>query len=130
MTATETKVLTPPRPRIDAPDIELLQAFEPVVRYTRGEAFLPMSVATYLAAAVRMTTDGSGHHQPLGEEGAFSEVTLVDEATDGVPVRDFMTVAGTGAETMSPRSSGPRAGRRSASTLAEGGWRASESRRG
>jgi len=97
MTRTQNQTSAPPRPRINAPDIELLRAFEPVVRYTRGEAFLPMSVGTYLAAAVRMTTDGSGHHQPLGAEGAFSEDTLADEATDGVPVRDFMTVAGTGA---------------------------------
>ena len=41
---------------------------------------------------------GAASHQPLGREGAFSELTLADEATDGVPVRDFMTVAGTGVE--------------------------------
>ena len=96
MTDTETKTSVPPRPRLDAPDIELLRAFEPVVRFTNGESFLPMSVATYLGAAVRMQADGNGSHRPLGSEGAFSDLTLVDEVTDGVPVRDFMTVAGTG----------------------------------
>ncbi len=100
MTVTETATATPvaARPRLDAADIDLLRAFEPVVRYTRGESFLPMSVATYLASAVRMRSDGSGHHEVIGAQGALSDVTLADEATDGTTVRDYLTVAGTGAE--------------------------------
>ncbi len=99
MTATETRTAAAPeapaasRPRIDAPDIELLRAFEPVVRYTKGESFLPMSVGTYLASAVRMRTDGRGHHEVVGELGDLSELDLRDDAT---AARDYLTVAGTG----------------------------------
>ena len=56
------------RPPIDAPDLELLRAFEPVVRYTLGEAFLPMSVATYLAQAAHLRSDGKGRHKVPGRE--------------------------------------------------------------
>jgi hypothetical protein len=100
VTATETApAATPasPRPRIDAPDIELLRAFEPVVRYTLGESFLPMSVATYLASAVRMRSDGTGRHEVLGTPGGLTDATLVDEEGDGTVVRDYLTVAGHGA---------------------------------
>ena len=102
MTATETTTATTsptsPRPRVDGPDLELLRAFEPIVSYTRGEAFLPMSVATYLASAARMRSDGSGRHQVVGSQGALSDLTLSDEATDGAAVRDYLTVAGAGDE--------------------------------
>ena len=33
----------------DAPDLELLRAFEPIVRYNEGELFFPASVDGYLA---------------------------------------------------------------------------------
>jgi hypothetical protein len=99
MTATETRAAAAPeppsasRPRIDGPDIELLRAFEPVVRYTKGEAFLPMSVGTYLASAVRMRTDGRGHHEAVGKLGDLSELELRDDAS---AARDYLTVAGVG----------------------------------
>jgi hypothetical protein len=102
VTATRTrKAATPkaaPRPRLDAADLDLLRAFEPVVRYTKGESFLPMSVATYLASAVRMRSDGSGRHQALGSLGDQTELTLTDGESDGATARDFLTVAGTGAD--------------------------------
>ena len=60
-----------------------------------GEAFLPMSVATYLAQAAHMRSDGKGRHKVLGASGALSDATLTDEATDGSDARDFLTVAGT-----------------------------------
>jgi hypothetical protein len=101
MTATETVTAATDapvrRPRLDAPDIELLRAFEPVVRFTRGESFLPMSVATYLASAVRMRTDTGGRAEVLGTPGGLSDLTLSDQATGGAAVRDYLTVAGTGA---------------------------------
>jgi hypothetical protein len=42
---------TDPRPVLheDAPDLELLRAFEPIVRYNEGELFYPASVDGYLA---------------------------------------------------------------------------------
>ena len=32
-------------------DLELLRAFEPVVRYTKGEKFFPMDVEPYVRAS-------------------------------------------------------------------------------
>jgi hypothetical protein len=84
------------RPRLDAADIELLRAFEPVVRFTKGESFLPMSVSAYLASAARMRSDGSGRHHVVEMDGALSERTLSDGISDGVGARDFLTMAGTG----------------------------------
>ena len=98
MTSAKTgEAATPatPRPALDAPDLDLLRAFEPIVRYTKGEAFLPMSVATYLAEAAHMRSDGKGRHKVLGASGTLSDGTLTDQATDGGDVRDFLTVAGT-----------------------------------
>ena len=46
------------------------------MRYTKGEAFLPMSVATYLAAAAHMRSDGKGQHKVLGASGTLSDATL------------------------------------------------------
>ncbi len=97
MTATKPST-TASRPRIDAADIELLRAFEPVVKYTRGESFLPMDVGIYLESAVRMRSDGRGRHVALGAKGEVSTVSLIDNATDGAATRDFLTVAGAGEE--------------------------------
>ena len=85
----------PPRPRIDGPDIELLRAFEPVVRYTKGESFLPMSVATYLASAVRMRTRRSGHHEVVGSSASCRSSTSATSARRRAG-RDYLTVAGVG----------------------------------
>ena len=60
-----------PRPPIDAPDLELLRAFEPVVRYTNGEAFLPMSVATYLARRRTCGATASGSTRPWARGDAL-----------------------------------------------------------
>jgi hypothetical protein len=97
MTAARTADATPApsRPPLNAPDLDLLRAFEPVVRYTRGEAFLPMSVATYLTEATHLRSDGKGKHRVLGASGTLSDGTLTDQAAEGADVRDFLTVAGT-----------------------------------
>jgi uncharacterized membrane protein len=97
MTATKPST-TASRPRIDAADIELLRAFEPVVKYTSGESFLPMDVGIYLESAVRMRSDGRGRHVVLGAKGEVSKLSLIDNATDGAATRDFLTVAGAGEE--------------------------------
>jgi len=34
-----------------ASDVEILRAFEPIVRYTQGEKFFPMDVERYLLAS-------------------------------------------------------------------------------
>ena len=100
MTATEaapTAVVqqSGTRPRLDASDLELLRAFEPIVSFTKGESFLPMSVSEYLAAAVRMRSHEGGKHQVVETDGALSELTLSDGVSDGALARDFLTVAGT-----------------------------------
>ncbi len=90
-----------------------------------GESFLPMSVATYLAAAVRNAEPtGRDGHGPRVRGGVLG-CTLIDEVTDGVRIRDFMTVAGTGSGDDVARSSGARAGRRRLPLRTAGAWRGS-----
>jgi hypothetical protein len=84
------------RPKLDADPSELLRAFEPVVRYTRGESFLPMSVETYLEAATRMRATRRGPPEATGARGTLSAATLADgEVVDGARgTGEFLTVAG------------------------------------
>ena len=56
------------RPRLDAADIDLLRAFEPIVCFTKGESFLPMSVSAYLASAARLRSVG-GRPASGGRDG-------------------------------------------------------------
>jgi hypothetical protein len=86
------------RPAIDAEPVELLRAFEPVVRYTRGESFLPMSVETYLADATLMRTVRRGPAQITGRRGTLAADTLAD-SQGPIPsgargTGEFLTVAG------------------------------------
>lgn len=84
------------RPRLDGPDLDLLRAFEPVVRYTRGESFLPMSVDTYLAAAAHMRSEPGRRDRLLSAPGSLSDETLADYPRPGIRARDYVTVAGIG----------------------------------
>ena len=91
---TET---TDRRPKIDAAPAELLRAFEPVVRYTRGESFLPMSVETYLESATLMRASRRGPATMTGARGSLSAATLADgEVMIDAPrgTGEFLTVAG------------------------------------
>jgi len=58
--------MNPPVDRPSAPatasDLELLRAFEPIVKYTRGEQFFPMDVDRYVAASSLWA------HYPNGQE--------------------------------------------------------------
>lgn len=85
--------MTTPRPRLDAADLELLRAFEPVVRFTRGETFLPMSVETYVAAAARIQVGSEGAEVRVAEPGALSARSLGEEPVHAG--REYLTVAGT-----------------------------------
>ena len=87
---------TPLRPRLDAPDLELLRAFEPVVRYTAGESFLPMQVATYLANAARLRSGRGGSDVAVGAPGTLSLDSLADIDLEEGAGRDYLTVAGSG----------------------------------
>jgi len=96
--AAEAASVPVERPRIDAEPEALLRAFEPVVRYTRGESFLPMSVETYLAGATLMRTAPRGPAQVIGKRGTLAAETLAD-GQGPVPqgargTGEFLTVAG------------------------------------
>jgi len=50
-------------PAVSTSDRELLRAYEPVLRYTAGELFLPTSVDAYLARCSLWADDGGGRHR-------------------------------------------------------------------
>jgi hypothetical protein len=83
------------RPRLDVPDVDLLRAFEPIVRYTRGESFLPTDVSTYLASAVRLAWVG-GVERVLAEPGTLTDATLMAAPSPAHTEREYLTVAGHG----------------------------------
>jgi hypothetical protein len=82
-----------PRPRIDGPDLDLLRAFEPIVRYTAGESFLPMSVETYVAVASKLRSRNEDD-ELLAERGSIAADSLADDLEKGGQERDYLTVAG------------------------------------
>ncbi|MGB8386232.1 MAG: hypothetical protein WCG47_34195 [Dermatophilaceae bacterium] len=62
-----------------AGDLALLRRFEPVLRYTRGEMFLPTSVEAYVGRAALVRGSGSDP-QVLTPHGALDVATLVAAA--------------------------------------------------
>ncbi len=58
-------------------DLSLLRAFEPVVRYTRGEQFFPADVHTYLAECSLWAHLPDGSELELVSEGGLDEAALV-----------------------------------------------------
>ncbi len=80
------------RPTIDSPDLDLLRAFEPVVRYTRGESFLPMPVETYVRSAARFREHRGSADRILGDAGTLAVASLLDPAERAG--RDYLSVAG------------------------------------
>ncbi|MFI0433040.1 MAG: hypothetical protein ACH36H_07830 [Candidatus Nanopelagicales bacterium] len=67
-------------------DVDLLRAFEPVVRFTKGEMFFPVGVSDYV------------DHAALWQSAAGSEATMTAEAGD----LDLTTLAVTGAQAGGP----------------------------
>lgn len=49
---------TPPAGRLDTTDLELLRRYEPVLRFTCGEAFFPVAVEDYVAHAALWAREG------------------------------------------------------------------------
>ncbi|MBV9003804.1 MAG: hypothetical protein JO181_04035 [Solirubrobacterales bacterium] len=66
-------------------DLTLLRQYEPVVRYTRGELFLPTDVSAYVAQCSLWTGVHGGQQTQLGRPG---ELTLERLSTEGVAYRD------------------------------------------
>jgi hypothetical protein len=66
-------------------DLALLRAFEPVVRYTKGELFLPTAVGPYIAQCSLWTGTRGGERTQVAGRG---EMTLERLAREGVLYRD------------------------------------------
>ena len=61
-----------------AADVEILRAFEPIVRYTQGEKFFPMDVERYLRASSLWLYVPDGFDEELVPEGALTVDSLVE----------------------------------------------------
>jgi hypothetical protein len=59
-------------------DLELLRAFEPVVRYTRGEKFFPMDVGPYVEASSLWLHVPDGTDQEVVPEGELTLDRLIE----------------------------------------------------
>jgi hypothetical protein len=59
-----------------AADVELLQRYEPIVRYTYGEYFFPMAVDGYLAESELWGVDREGRHAILASVGELTKDNL------------------------------------------------------
>jgi hypothetical protein len=60
-----------------ATDLELLRAFEPIVRFTSGEQFFPMSVESYVRASSLWLYHPDDHDEELVPEGRMTVDELV-----------------------------------------------------
>jgi hypothetical protein len=79
---------SPPAPETKAPpdsDRTLLRTYEPVVRYTRGELFLPTAVGPYVAQCGLWSGVDGGKLTPLVEPGGL---TLDRLSVEGLRYRD------------------------------------------
>ena len=67
--------------------LALLRRFEPVIRYTRGELFLPMAVEDYIAASALVQGAGKGRRVVV-ERGQLTLELLSDQGarTPGTPL--------------------------------------------
>ncbi len=72
--------LSNPHPGIPASsaDLEILRAFEPIVRYTKGEKFYPMAVEPYVEASSLWLYVADGADEELVAEGNLSLDGLVE----------------------------------------------------
>ncbi len=60
-------------------DLELLRAYEPVIRYTNGELFFPTAVEPYLAECDLLVGTSEGHTRLLVERGGLDTTILADQ---------------------------------------------------
>lgn len=64
-----------------AGDLQLLRAYEPVVKYTEGELFFPMAVEPYIAACSLWQLDPNRKRQELVAAGELTVARLVAESS-------------------------------------------------
>jgi hypothetical protein len=74
---------SPDRPAIPstATELELLRAFEPVVRFTSGELFFPMDVERYVGAGSLWLYHPDDHDEQVVPEGELTIEKLVEPRT-------------------------------------------------
>ena len=60
-------------------DLELLRAYEPVIRYTNGELFFPTAVEPYLAECDLLVGSSEGHSRLLVERGGLDTDVLAQQ---------------------------------------------------
>jgi hypothetical protein len=70
--------IRPPGIQSTASDVEILRAFEPIVRYTQGEKFFPMDVERYLLASSLWLYVPDGLDEEVVAEGALTVAGLVE----------------------------------------------------
>ncbi len=61
-------------------DLELLRAYEPVIRYTNGELFYPTAVEPYLAECDLLVGTQQGHARLLIPRGGLDETILASQS--------------------------------------------------
>jgi hypothetical protein len=64
----------------EAGDLQLLRAYEPVVKYTEGELFFPMAVEPYIAACSLWRMDANQQRQEVVPMGELTAARLAAEA--------------------------------------------------
>ena len=67
-----------PESQSTASDLEILRAFEPIVRYTQGEKFFPMDVERYVRASSLWLYVPDGADEEVVPEGALTLEGLVE----------------------------------------------------
>ena len=74
--------MNPPADRpvmpVSAPELELLQRFEPVIRYTKGEQFFPTDVERYVRACSLWAHTPSGRDELLVQQDFLTMQKLVE----------------------------------------------------
>lgn len=72
------------------PDLELLRRFEPVMRYTKGETFLPIRVEPYVASCSLWTQTPDEEPVQVVPEGELTLEKLADTRNDESGARYFL----------------------------------------
>lgn len=66
-----------------ASDLELLRAYEPIIRFTNGELFLPTNVESYVASCSLWETRKDGSKRQIASSGELDLARLAEEGRSG-----------------------------------------------
>jgi hypothetical protein len=73
-------------------DLALLRRFEPVIRYTQGELFLPSSVQDYVEAAALRVPSRKGHAEVLAAPGTLTLDRLAELGASEASRSPYLTL--------------------------------------